>query len=1456
MASSSNQIKEYASLFAEKIGSVKHYIIVVAAIVAVIIIGYYLSYNYRTNKKLNTIMNKHKSNIQFQTDYCHPDYKKYTLCDFHIKSSHNTAATGFKKYDYVSLDMIYEALRLGARYLEFEIFAKEQNLEAVPVVSIGSKTGDWKMTANVLDCREVFDLLALHAFSQKLLFNYRDPLFIFLNIKTDNVKVLDKLADIIESVFKINLLDKRYNYQRMNISEAKVCDLLDKVVIMTSKGYLNSELERLVNISTESPFLERVTYSDLIIQKKFNVNQPDFVFSSNKISFHKGISNDYIEIHDYNVNLQEMKLFRDMKIKIGNSRFPQNKTGEHLLTIDNITSKKISFKKHENVSFRKEEQGNTIIVQGYSMNEKAKDIEEVNKYRLTIVVPDYDLFSANFNPKNIWYTGCQFVALNFQTIDSDIKTYLKFFSKRAIKLKQSSLLKTVKDIPKSTDFPTNKVKNDRGKKFRSDCEEITERPPEPTTSSLSAEELEAKLKEYQPEIKLDRVYSINYDFLKKNIALNVFFQPLFNPALRLIKDDQNKLRMSLGYQGNNFLFQIVNSYNKLIPNSIRIVVNDHFLYVNDDKSVRFVKTDGVESQKNDYTDRTTFLLLEPVCGKPENVSFGHVINEDIGNNQTTPVLNYLKIKNFFSTKSRIYTYGQSKYKKIVTLKGGQFTRGSDTETVGTFTIWRPFKNKDFEPIGDVIFPGEKVPEIVETGELTPSYIVAGATKHPVGYELVYKFDPIVGSREPMEKTEPFVIWKPIAPDGFIGMGFVVVKNGDDTPPPKNTIICVGANFVKPADVVEGGEFTRFVKTYYNRKLSFWTGNRLNYFVPTDTNIEKYDPSGFFKLKPPFEFDNPIYDFTDLSNFTDDIAFLSEDITNLSERESACFKYKVNFKSGEFDDYELYNGLDEMPDQEGKIIAYLRSRNNGQLCVNLPNSYWSAQYKEISIPFDPTKEQEELSGDFNYLSRFEKCPAGTKKIGATVYATEDACFKIGGYMTNSQKFRASVSSDKTAKCYLDLCSERGDDSLYLNKKGACNSTNKLDTVKLKVPYKDCIQMGGEYLGPALAPDKVVKCGVDVCKTPTRFTYKFPGGSQDKGDLEEARFKMDVIQAESNLRTNCNETHENSVFDGSVCDLPLYYNASAQNAELNVSFCRDKNYFGTSFTQLDDDTVRLRDNSGYCMTAELDSNGDAVTTRKKNPDESGPDNKIMLNSCNASRVGQQFRFDNESNIRYISNKNGLTDLCVTNEYDGSLRLNKCNPVLASQKWVFKNMPNDFCIGVGSVVYYFQKEGRLAKGYASENTFNLPVENLLQEEYDYDNIHMYIKARVIEITGTLIRVQNLKYQEIIKTFNRDSEMEKLVLQYVPPVNKLKLGTKVIAKNGGFNKIVGTNSINYTEKNVLWYGVVTEKLKNGNFKVFFSINSIEPDKKNQSCGRPDYSMVKQLPIEDMFLLKNAGVC
>ena len=1452
--STSDFLKAVAGVIGDRIASVKHYIIVAFTIIILVVIGYYLSFNYRTNKKLTDIINTHKSNIQFQTDYCNPNYKKYNLCDFHIKGSHNTALTGFKKYDYISLDMIYQVLKLGTRYLEFEIFAKEQNLEAVPVVSVGSKSGDWKMTANVLDCKEVFNLLATHAFSQKLLQNFKDPLFIFLDIKTDNVKVLDKLADIIETSFKINLLDKRYNFQRKNIAETKVCDLLEKIVIMSSKGYLNTELERLINISTESPYLERLTYSDLIIQKKFNVNQPDFAISSNKISFHKGISNDYIQIHDYSINLQEMNIFRDMKIKIGNSRFPQNRTREHLLTIDNITSNKISFKKHDSISFKREDKGNTIVVQGYTVNEKAKEIDEVNKYRLTIVIPDYDLFSGNFNPKNIWYTGTQFVAMNFQTLDDNMKIYLKFFQKRALKLKQSSLLKVVKDVPKDTSYPTNKVKKDLERKFKSDCEEIPPSIPSPTTSvgPLSEEELKKRLKDYNPEIEKDQVYNINYDFLKKNLSLDIFFEPIFNPALRLIKDS-NKLRMSLGYQKGNFLFQVLSSNNNKLLNSVRIFIDNSYLSVNSNRQLTFIDVDSAEAKQNDFLDKTTFLLLEPANGKPESCSLAHVINEDIGNNQTTPVLNYLKIRNYFSTNNRIYKYNQTKYKKILTLTGGEFTKGGVTDNIPTYTIWRPFKYKEFEPIGDVIFEGEQIPTTDDL--LDSSYIVAGATKHPVGFEMVHKFEPKVKKTDPMENTPAFVIWKPIAPDGFISMGYVTVKDGGDTPPSKKSVVCVAANFVKPAEVITGGEFTRFKKTYYNRTVSFWTGQNLNYFVPTDTKVEV--DLGNLKVTPPFEFENPIYDFVDFSDFTDDLVYLDNDISNLSAREAATFKYTVSYKSGEFTEYQLYNGLNEIPDQDGKIIAYTRNRNNGQLCVSLPYSYWSSHFKEISEEFSEDGN-DAAAGNFNYLTRYDKCPEDNKIMGATVYATESNCFKMGGYMTNSQKFRASVADDRTGKCYLDLCNTKTDDSLFLNKKGGCNDANKLVDAKIKVPYEDCMSMGGEYLGPSQNPDKLVKCGVDVCKRPGRFTYKLPAGNQTKGSKEEiARYKMDVIQSERGLRRKCNSIHSDAIYDGSICDMPMFYNSSSDSSELNVSSCRDKNYFGTSFKYLDDNTIRLRDNSDYCMTVELDNKGDAITKRKENPDDPGKDNKLTLTSCKSTRLGQQFNMDNNNNIRYISNKNGTTDLCVTNEYDNSLRLKKCNQILPSQKWVFKNMPNDFCIGKGSIVYYFKKEPRVPKTYNSENTFNLPVENLLQEEYDYNNIHMYIRARVTGITETVIKIEDLKYKDkYIVPIKKASEMDNLVLEYKPPLDKLVLGTKIIGKNGGFSKIDNANTITYTEDNVKWYGVITEKLNNGNYKVFFSINSIEPNQKNQKCGRPDYSMVKELTIDEFYLLKNASIC
>ena len=87
-------------------------------------------------------------------------------------------------------------------------------------------------------------------------------------------------------------------------------------------------------------------------------------------------------------------------------------------------------------------------------------------------------------------------------------------------------------------------------------------------------------------------------------------------------------------------------------------------------------------------------------------------------------------------------------------------------------------------------------------------------------------------------------------------------------------------------------------------------------------------------------------------------------------------------------------------------------------------------------------------------------------------------------------------------------------------------------------------------------------------------------------------------------------------------------------------------------------------------------------------------LLLNSCKSSRRGQQFVKDNNNNIKYISNTDGITNYCLTNEYDNSLRLNECNPIKVRQKWIFENMPSDYCITVGSIVYCFEKNSKVLR------------------------------------------------------------------------------------------------------------------------------------------------------------------
>jgi hypothetical protein len=137
--------------------------------------------------------------------------------------------------------------------------------------------------------------------------------------------------------------------------------------------------------------------------------------------------------------------------------------------------------------------------------------------------------------------------------------------------------------------------------------------------------------------------------------------------------------------------------------------------------------------------------------------------------------------------------------------------------------------------------------------------------------------------------------------------------------------------------------------------------------------------------------------------------------------------------------------------------------------------------------------------------------------------------------------------------------------------------------------------------------------------------------------------------------------------------------------------------------------------------------------------------------------------------------------------------------------------------------------------------------------------------------IKGLSLNYIDLYK-FSND-----IILNYIPKYDKLKIGTKVIAKltkqeneellnkkNTEFD-VIGfkTNNkiiINSTE--LRWMGVVIEKFKNNQVEIMFSINSYESNPKNNSIAnnknRPfSLSNIRKIyNVNDLVLLKKAPLC
>ena len=1400
----------------------KPYIIVATVIVILLLFGYFLSKRYRVKSRVNSNEVTLENRMTYQTDYCSPRLLPRKMVDYHVKSSHATVLSGFQKLDYASTDMVLNVIKNNVRYLEFSVFSRDSNNEAEPVVSVGTIRGNWKLTANVVSLREIFNTIKDYAFNETVVNNYSDPIFIYLDIKTKYTGALDQTGDLILQMFGDRILDKSYRYQRKNICETSVCDLMDKVVIMSNTGFQNTRLEEYVNISTSNGNLQRLEYSDIIIRKNFNVNAPDILYKSNKISFHTGIGVNYIKMNDYREDFRKIGLSRGYSVRLSGAKKGANVTGTTLLAIDSITRDKISFKKSDKLKFEPEEFGNSdIIINGYKISalDSSVDIVDMNKNILTIVVPDEDFFSFNYNPKDVWFSGAHFVAMNYQTTDDNLKTYQNFFAKRSIRLKGSSLLRQL------------------------------------TSKEKTGIKSSSKLLNIVP--KLETLYPINYEFIKSNIDNPVELSTFLNASLFLnFKNDTTPLKIGLKSTESKFTLTFELSNNKRQKNSVHITVihdGERYFLGKFNENSNLLSFRLRDKTITDFTEKTSFLALEPLCRKENFTSLGY-LNREVVNGERIDILYYLKYRPNFSIKNKIYTTLTTSYKKIGKLS---FKYGIGNE-IKTAHFYRPIRQGEYRPLGDIIvdesdYTPSRIAEL--NGEL-PIYeiktaLVNGGVMSPVGYTEVYNNGNIISGNE-----QYFSIWKPVPPDGYIAMGNVIKLERGNTAPNRNLIWCIRADLVKPMEFIQESDnsLRKLENTWFNKEIGIWTKyspsrvSSMRYFV-SSFNIDKetgvkYDKrftkATKLQLKEPSELDNPVYTIRDFNDFTNDNIFLQEQskINSGVDKDACCFKVTHSFKSGEFTEYNLYNNLTEVTDNDYKTVSYEANRNGKARCLNVPYSYWSDYYKELNsvsgIPLEEKmknslflKHKRDYSGEIKYFTGdFPMDKAG--------------CQNLTGDVVSSSNCKVDVARDNNIKR-----------KYYINKVGSCPINTKAADIQIVTDVDSCKEMGGN----PKAKRGVAECNFEVCDNVfNKQTIIMPKKNEDSKETCEGYNVTDgyfLMKSKSDCEAIGGEFNDKTGY----CMKKVCYNPTPVKSKLTLGGCKDPDYFGTNFSHKSDNTIRLKNNTSYCLTTELE------TGRVK------PESSVTIQECNAERVGQQFIKNSNNNLKYTSSdyKVGSSEnMCLTAGLDNSVTMKKCDPLQNSQRWSLEEMPEDFCMSSGSKVWYLDKTTFIRRGKAFPgNAINVPVENLLQEEYDYNNIHAYISANIVSLNKEKREIlyipdnkglRKLYDNKPLKVSFREA-IDLFVLDFVAPRDRLKLGAKVIVKNGKIN-YDREPYINLTENQVKFYGVITEDLGDDHYKVFMSINSIEPNRKNKSFGRPDYSQVKKVHIRDILLLKKPPIC
>jgi len=173
------------------------------------------------------------------------------LTDYNVAGSGYSILAAKTVYSYVTADALTKVVDAGARILDLHVY----DVGKVPVVGIADEKTKKMLTYNTVPFEDCCVAIANSAFKTS------SPFILSIVFHTDDTVILNKCSDILKNTLRKFMLDSSYSYQRKNIALEPICNLLNKLVIVSGEHHKGNGMDELVNISWSSSLCRRLTYT-------------------------------------------------------------------------------------------------------------------------------------------------------------------------------------------------------------------------------------------------------------------------------------------------------------------------------------------------------------------------------------------------------------------------------------------------------------------------------------------------------------------------------------------------------------------------------------------------------------------------------------------------------------------------------------------------------------------------------------------------------------------------------------------------------------------------------------------------------------------------------------------------------------------------------------------------------------------------------------------------------------------------------------------------------------------------------------------------------------------------------------------------------------------------------------------------------------------------------------------